>query len=303
MKTSIRLSAPGDREKILAFVKQSGFNPRDAHTWDGLGMFAMTAWEGEKLVGAIPLEPRTIVLGPGRKANALHQTVVAIAEAHRGAGLGSRMQNEIPCVARPDVEMLSVFREEPASRAYRWYTRNGFSPKMHIDSWFCDEPKGEIADVKFTKAAELTAADELSDLWKEQFQGAAGLIDRDSRPLSAWLMIHPYRGLYEFWLARTGGAYALLGVGTMHSETKRIDVLEFVSDNKSSEKLLRAVAGWASKEGLCPVRWPLASEDAFVPLAQALGFERRWGFDMMVKLLDGLVLPADNWRYSGIDYA
>lgn len=303
MKTSIRLSAPGDTEKILAFVKRSGFNPRDALTWDGLGMLAMTAWEGEELVGAIPLEPRTILLGPGRRANALHQTVVAIAESHRSAGLGSRMQNEIPSVAPSGVEMLSVFREEPSSRAYRWYTKNGFSSAMHIESWFCDEPKGEIADVKFTKAADLKATDELTDLWRKQFQGAAGLIDRDSRPLSAWLMIHPYRGLYEFWLAHTGGAYALLGVGTMHSETKRIDVLEFVSDNTTGEKLLRAIAGWASKEGLRPVRWPLATMDAFVSLAQVQGFERRWGFDMMVKPLVGLALPADNWRYSGIDYA
>jgi GNAT superfamily N-acetyltransferase len=296
-----RLSTPDDRDALLSFIEKSGFNPRDAKTWDGLGMCAMTAWDGATLVGAIPLEPRPVRLGPGQIVKALHQTVVAVAEGRRSAGLGSRMQDEIARFPPGGARLLSVYREEPESPAYRWYAKNGFVPAAHIDSWFRDTPAGSSAGVVFSSPPEKP--DELAAAWQRWAGPASGLIDRGSRPLGAWLEIHPYRGRYEFTLAKLGQDYALLGAGTMHSETKRADILEFVASEKTAGKLLGAVLGWAAERKLAPVRWPLVLGDPFESAAQNAGFARRWGFDYMVKPLGDFVLPDGVWRYSGIDYA
>ncbi len=301
MAPEIRLSRPEDRDALLSFIERMGFNPRDAATWDGLKMCAMTAWEGAELVGAIPLEPRVVRLGRERKAKALHQTVVAVAEGHRGAGLGSRMQDEIARLAPDGAEFLSVYREEPESPAYRWYAKTGFRPAMHIDSWFCDEPEGKSAGVEFSSARE--GLDGLEASWRRWADESAGLIDRGSRPLSRWLAVHPYRGRYDFVLARAGEAYALLGVGTMHSDTQRVDILELVAGPGGEGVLLGAIKGWAAGSSLRPIRWPLAEDDPMEAAAAAHEFEPRWGFDYLVKPLGGLVLPDGQWRYAGIDYA
>ena len=311
----IRPSEPRDRDAILRLIEENGFNPRDATTWDALGMLAMSAWEDGDLVGAIPLEPRTLQVGGGQSVPTIHETVVAVRPEFRGKGIGSRLQQAILEHRPAGAVLATVFREDPPSGAYRWYLRNGFAPAMHIVSWFLDEPQacGESTDWNvFDPATSELDWNAVETLWRNSKASIGGLINRRHRPLRQWLQCHPYRQSYDFRVIlcteenRFSG-YALLGIGTMHSQTVRADVLEFFASGgseQSASQLLKCIFECAWRNGLRPVRWPLSVADPLTRDARSAGMIARWEFDMLVRKLDNSVQPiTDNWCYSGADYA
>jgi GNAT superfamily N-acetyltransferase len=297
---TIRLSTPADRDAILAFIARSGFNPRDAVTWDGLKMLAMTAWLEDRLIGSIPLEPRQLRIAGDQTVQTLHETTVAIDPEHRGGGLGSKMQSAIFEQRPLDAEWVTVFREDPASPAYRWYQKNGFSPVMKIHSWFCDHPISDGRPPRLWFASDPSPP--LSALENLKPPG------RVERELKSWLAIHPYRNRYRFYIvADDAGAAALLGVGTMHSQTERADVLDWIApDADGYSNLLAAICNVAAMKDWRPVRIALAAADPLTELVKSLGWESRWTFDMLARpistelSLASIQLPQ--WNYAGIDY-
>jgi GNAT superfamily N-acetyltransferase len=315
---NIRIARKEDRDPILDFIRAVGFNPRDAVTWDGLHMTAITAWASAQLIGAIPLEPRPLQVAPRRVVTTLHQTAVAVHPDYRGRGVGSRLQAALQAEPPVPAELATVFREEPKSAAYRWYVQSGFTAVMHIDSWFLSDPKADDALLPPPGYEErepiLDASGSLDALWRKAHGGRfAGVVDRTRRPLAPWLAVHPYRSRYQFQLVtlpnKAGdlAGYALLGVGRLHSETIRADLLELIADSPSSRAdTVRAVLDAAAANGWQPVRWPIAASDGeSVELAAQLGFEKRWGFDLLAKPLNGFSLDGldfSQWRYASVDY-
>jgi GNAT superfamily N-acetyltransferase len=315
---NIRTARKEDRDPILDFIRAMGFNPRDAVTWDGLHMTAVTAWAGAELVGAIPLEPRPLQVAPGRVVTTLHQTAVAVHPDYRGRGVGSRLQAALKAEPPVAAHLTTVFREEPQSPAYRWYVQSGFTAVMHIDSWFLNDPKADDAllpppEYRMREPI-VDASGPLDALWrKARGDRFAGFVDRTRRPLAPWLAVHPYRSRYDFRLAtlpnKAGdlAGYALLGVGRLHSDTIRADILELIADSPLSRAdTVRAVLAAAAANGWQPVRWPIAASDGeSVELASQLGFEKRWGFDLLAKPLNGFSLDGldfSRWRYASVDY-
>ena len=136
---------------------------------------------------------------------------------------------------------------------------------MRVRSWFLDRPYPETRDlrVRVTEATEHAVDwNEVRALWRRTNAGTGGgFVDRDWRCLESWLPAHPYRHRYTFRIARLfdrGGtltAYALLGIGTLHSETVRVDVLECAvadDDIALADELLRGLAGFARTQvGVC----------------------------------------------------
>ncbi len=310
MPPTLRFSTPADRDAILAFIQRMGFNPRDAVTWDGLNMVAMTAWMDEKLIAAIPVEPRILRISADKSVRAFHETVVAVDAQYRGGGLGSLLQQELANKST-DTGLLTVFREDPTSPAYRWYIKNGFFPVMQVTSWFYDRPADLAAGIKATSWNINDATlpwPQLEDAWATRYQSlAGGVVHRTSRSLRNWLAIHPYRHRYEFHIvADPSGGYALLGVGQMHSETIRADILEFMPGTPepgSAEILIRAIATIATREKWHPIRLPLAINDPAAIVLQSMHFQPGWTFDMLARPINSTKLPETyHWRYAGIDY-
>jgi ribosomal protein S18 acetylase RimI-like enzyme len=291
---------PSDRDAILEFIQRMGFNPRDALTWDGLKMCAMTAWMGERLIGAIPLEPRQLRIAEDWVVASVHETVVAVEPEFRGGGIGSRMQEAIAQQRPGDAKIVTVFREEPGSAAYRWYLKNGFCKTTQIVSWMGDE----AATIANGANMRMWRADDASLPWNEieSRRGDGNLVA--DRPLRRWLAVHPYRGRYAFHVVSDGGgAFALLGVGMMHSQTMRVEVLEMIAPEDRAAGLLRAVAAAAMREGWTPIRLPLAVDDPNGAVARSLGFTAGWTFDVLMRSLDPDVnVRLEKWRYAGIDY-
>jgi GNAT superfamily N-acetyltransferase len=318
----IRLSRRSDRGAILRFIEQIGFNPRDAATWDGLGMVAMTAWSGAQLVGAIPLEPRLWQLWPGCVVSAVHQTSVGVLPEFRGRGIGSLMQEALDAHQPALASIATVFREDETSRAYQWYRRNGFVPALRASAWVADVPSDADVSVPVDvldpgdPGIDWTSIDKL---WREQqVDHCGGFVCRTRRPLRDWLSVHPYRNRYHFKILplHDGGdlvAYAVLGVGQLHSRTTRVEIMEQATRAGSPrlvEELCRATTAFAARHGYRPVRWAMAAGDPGVNVARRQGFEQNWEFDLLWRPLASLdvTLPSVAerrrlWRYHSLDYA
>jgi GNAT superfamily N-acetyltransferase len=316
-----RLSRPEDRDQVLRFIAEMGFNRRDAATWNGLDMVAMTAWRGNELIGAIPLEPRPLQVRPGRVIRSVHQTTVAVAPELRGQGIGSRMQQAILALDPPLAPLATVFREEPDSPAYRWYHANGFRPVMTIHAWQLDPPptpaESASPDVRDPgdPAIDWAAVD---GHWQSAYADRyGGFICRAARPLRDWLEVHPYRNRYAFKLLRVHDnaavvAYAVLGVGQLHSQTTRVEIMEHATrdDGGSSlDLLIRATVAYARQNDYRPIRWAMAAGDPAADVAQHHGFKLDWEFDMLARPLrpDAAALPDPDerkqlWRYHSLDY-
>jgi len=326
MPITIRLSENEESGMILNFIAEMGFNSRSVDTWNSLSMCAITAWIGDKLIGAIPLEPRLYQIAPGQNVLIVHETAVAMHPKYRGGGIGSRMQNALEHKLRNGAGAAMVFRSDESSGPYRWYVRNGFSPILHIESWFMEEPASliiEHSDID-GKVSFLSINDPSLDwrplvtLWEKTNEVTyGGFVNRKNRRLQDWLACHPYGDHYEFLIMSLQNslgditAYALLGTGTMHSETPKIDILETAIRDDSeaiAETLIRALARFAVEKSFCPIRWPLAVTDPCCALARDMGFKPRLGFDIMARPLSRKSASwfgpniTKNWRYFSVDF-
>lgn len=318
----IREADEGEIDEVLAFIVANGFNARDRTSWDGLGLRAATAWDGGRLVGAVPYQPRTIELGDGRGLVVAHETTVAVDESRRGHGLGSRLQEHLADARPAGIEALSVYREKPESGAHRWYRANGFEPVVHLTSWFVHDPIARAAGTAAQRldvapADEHPAIDEVAALRAQAFASGGGFVRRD-RPLDELLAVHAYRHRYRFLvgtLAADDGslrAHCVLGVGKLHSEHDRLDVLEFARHAPDDDESVRLVAddltALAAAQRWEPVRWALAEGDPAAAEVRTLGWEPGWDFDHLVRPLHGapsvpeLRALASSWRYQTLDY-
>jgi hypothetical protein len=84
-----------------------------------------------------------------------------------------------------------------------------------------------------------------------------------------------------------------------------VDILEFLTTGQPADAgcLLDAVRHHAAGR---PIRWPLAANDPMTAVVRAAGFEKRWGFELLIRPLDpALALRSDMtrfWVYAGVDY-
>lgn len=317
----IRLSRPGDREAVLRFIEEMGFNARDAATWDGLKMNAMTAWRGSRLVGAIPLEPRWWQVRSGCVVPSVHQTTVGVLPEFQGRGIGSLMQDAIYAHEPALASIATVFREDETSPAYRWYRRNGFASAMRISAWLLETPStpGPPDPVQFFDPDDLgvdwTGIDELWQTACSDWYG--GFVCRRQRSLKNWLSVHPYRNRYSFKLllmhdAGTLVTYAVLGIGQLHSKTTRVEIMEHAARDGEPfrvDQLCRATIAFAQQHGYRPVRWAMTADDPKAEIARRNGFTRNWRFDLLWRPLPSCEVTLPDaverqrlWRYHSLDY-
>jgi GNAT superfamily N-acetyltransferase len=300
-RPEIRWNTPAERDTVLAFIIEMGFTPRDAITWDGLLMRAACAWRGERLVGAVPIEPRPFKIVGGVTVPAAHLTCVAVRPDERGSGVGSAMQQLLAADPPKGAWLYTVFREEPASPGYQWYRKNGFSPAMHIVSWTMKvNPQKAIA-----REPTVWKPTTWQNVW-QKVRTHGGVVDQRERSFESWIAVHPYRSRYKFDVISLGErGYAVIGVGALHSDAPRLDVLDLVAANAiDARALLDLCIAHARANGIVTVRVALAEHDPYARIAADLGMTAGWNFDLLVRPIDrALSFDASGWRYASIDFA
>ena len=290
---NIRQATPTDRDDILTFIATMGFHPRSVHTWDTLKMSAVIAVKDDQMMGAVPFEPRTLHLAPGVSVPVLHQTCVAVAPIWRSFGVGHNLQEWTRSLAHSLGCGLTVFREDPSSRAYRWYVDCGFKPVITLDSYFLD-----VLPTSITTAApaELLPPEALPRLPEHP-----GTFSRSATQAN-FLAAHPYRGRYTLHTVITDSGYALLGVGKLHSTTDRADILALEGDPPA---LLPILIATSRHHGWTPLRWTLPRPHPHTAIAASLGMTARWSFDMLASNLD-VTHTNDrtaHWTYRTLDFS
>jgi len=289
----IRLSRAEDMEPLLNFIEEMGFTPRSAETWLGLSMSAIVAWQASRIVGAIPLESRQLVIAPGSSLKVVNQTAVAVRPEFQGKGLGTRLQEALNSNPIFDHAAMTVYREGEDSAAYRWYRQNQFYDMQAIRSLTLQPPYATSTGESYTihTPEELSSAvPEMSRLFQNRVAGCGGYVSREDRPLQQWLSVHPYRSRYRYRILTVGEhgclrGYAVLGIGRLHSTTERVDLLEFipdVQDSRSFYSLLNAVINYVRNGGYQPIRMALSTQDSLYQLFIEAGFLDEWGFKLMV---------------------
>ncbi len=306
---SLRLANASDGAEVLAFCRAQGFRPRDLDTWTGLRMTAALAERDGAIVGAIPVEPRWLRVGT-RRVLAWHETMVALGQEFRGRGLGSALQDLLRGAAACDV--LTVYREDPASGAHRWYTRNGFAPVMRIDGCLGMPSAGATSGWRHRPWDDPEVPwDWITGL--DVRRGARGMfVEPATRPLRAWLAHHPYRNTYRFsvtWREEVG--YAVLGTGQLYSNGARVEIMDRAGEGEERALAREAFAAAAAVAGAArqPLRWAVTPGDPAHGIAEAGGLAVNWTFDLMaspVRLdvrtwLDAVASVADP-RYRSLDY-
>ena len=302
---TIEWNAPTERDEVLAFIARMGFTPRDAVTWDALAMRAIVARRGSELIGVLPIELRPVRIGGDQLVTVAHQTCVAVAPGERGTGIGSRMQTRLDELLPTDVPLMSVFREDPASAAYAWYRRAGFEPAMHMVSWQREvggAPRSSVARDWLDSASNpITAA----EIWQRVRGNGGFFVDQTRRPLMPWLEVHPYRSRYTFELLTLGmRGYAVVGIGTLHSHSPRLDVMDLVADDDVvARELMRLALDRAALRGVATMRLALVESDPLAHVVKSVDMVRGWAFDLLVKRREQHweIHPA-RWRYATIDF-
>lgn len=300
----LRWNRPEDADAILAFIAEMGFTQRDRTTWDALGMCAVIATHQDLIVGAIPLEVRPVKISPDVTISWAHQTCVAVAPHLRGGGIGSRLQSMLRTALPSHAHMLGVFREDPDSPAYRWYLANGFTRAMQMQSWSLSLP--DAANEPCPSSHDEGAIDDFRqlELWTAA-RGNGVVVDQRERRLRPWLEAHPYRSRYRFEIVSLDErAYTVLGIGRLHSDQDRADILDFIApDARDAAPLLKRCRDVAARQGASPLRWALATNDPLCIVAGSIGMTPGWSFDLLIRPVDeSLHYDTTSWRYAGIDF-
>lgn len=302
----LRPSRPEDVEQILAFIRAMGFTPREQTTWEALGMSAAIALRGEEVVGAIPIEMRPVKIAPDLTVQWAHQTCVAVHPDLRGGGLGSRLQKLLRSTLPSGTQMMGVYREDPASPAYRWYVNNGFRKAMTIVSWTREMktpsacPEAGSPDPRSSTHRRERS---VGEAW-HRFRTNGCFVDQSQRPLAKWLDVHPYRSRYRFEIIKHESSYAVLGIGQLHSDSTRADLLDFVAREANASELLERCVARAREMQATPLRWALSEHDPLAALAKQADMTPGWQFDLLIQeVVPGLHFDVSSWRYASIDFA
>ena len=132
------------------------------------------------------------------------------------------------------------------------------------------------------------------------------MVDQRERPLESWIAVHPYRNRYTFDVIPLGErGYAVIGIGALHSDAARLDVLDLVAANAMDARaLLDLCVAYARAREIVTVRVALAEADPHARIAAGLGMTAGWNFDLLIRPIDpALSFDASGWRYATIDFA
>lgn len=292
----IRLFNNSDLNKVLKLIESSDSTNRSPETWNGNRMTAVLAFDKQKLIGAIPFEPRSLSFNAKDFVNVLWVSGAHVEPQQRNQGIGSAMDIKIKEYFYPEFKAVFVFRQDENSPAYRWYKKIGYHDLLSVIS-LRKSVEPVTSKIKYTV---LRTQDEIKQ-WGSRIYGCftryssgyGGFPLRDAKFWSDKLTKHYYKDFYSYSMVLFAGkntvtAYAFIGKTDMKDGIRRLDILEMSvpPDNKARNSLYKAIMDFAAKEDVNEVRIQVSPQDHILSWLESLGFSYRWKTNMMGKLLD-----------------
>lgn len=270
----------GDLPELIR-VRNSVFkgHPLAPEDWNEDETCAL-AFEGDRMVGAIPLDMREFLIAPGVSIRTAFENSVGVLDEMRGKGLGTGM---IECAAgflEPHCHALFVYRGGETSAAYHFYKKTGHVDLHFTRAFVLQNPPSlsesglVVRDLKECLGHEA----ELLRLFQESYPALAGFRKRELGYWRVALDCHIFQEMnYDevsfAYLGRPGAmeAYALLAYWEEKAQVVILETAAAGGDLGRWERLLREVADLAKRKGASVV---LRSSDTLpcLPAALRLGF-------------------------------
>lgn len=285
-------------EEVLSLIRGSDSTNRSSETWNANGMTAVTAFDGGRLIGALPLERRAFSLGDGRFMDILWISAAHVLPEYRGRGIGTAMDGKIDEYFMPERKAVFVYRGDETSLAYKWYAKLGYREVLPILSFKKDVARPQTGT---GGGRLLLETEEDFRKWEGRlhscFNRNAGLCGGfPKRPPWFWsdkFRHHYYKEFYRYGImALTRGeevsAYAFIGETSLRDDVPRIDILELIcpEDGGAGDELLGAVMGVAFTRALKEVRIQVSSQEPLLKRVREAGFTSRMRFSMMARIAD-----------------
>lgn len=303
------------QKQVLNLIENSDSTPRTVETWAPKTMTAVLAFDGNRLIGAIPLEKRKFSIGNGKTIQALWVSGAHVDPAYRSLGIGSAMDRKIQELF-PQADAVFAFRPDETSRAYQWYERLGFENVMRIISFrkaisnFSHEVSYDIVE----SAKQIgEQGGNLLACYQKSMKGRGGSPVRTKDFWKEKLKHYYYKDWFRFSLLTLKHkgklvGYALLGRTSQRDNIDRFEVLEWsvTASGPLNRELHNAIFHYAHLKRIQEVRIQLSAQDPEVQLVKTLGFKERWRTNMLGKPLKSLSFgktALKKWRYFQIDYA
>ena len=289
-------------DDVLKLSERSISTSRTPDTWQANNMTAALALKKGELIGAIPMEKRTLSLGRGSPLNALWITGAHVDMEYRSQGIGSSIDDKIEDFFSLEAESIFVFRDDEKSDAYRWYKKLGYGSPLPVYS--------------LNRSIEPTEWKERYQLWDsaEKFEG----IGRDlnlcfqryagdfggypQRTPSYWrdkAANHYYKDYYKYYMVALTGSegissYAFLGETSIRDGVHRLDIFEFISSNDEKEKqqLLSSLSHFAHSLKVKEIRVRLTLQDPDLQWFLSNSFGYQGSFYILGKLFS----PLDQFK-------
>lgn len=294
----ICLYSPQDQAALLALVERSNSTNRTPATWQGNPMAAILAWDGDNLIGALPMERRVMRLGRGAVAKVLWISAAHVDEAYRAQGIGMKMDSFARDHFAAHFDAFFVYREDENSLAYNWYRKMGYFPILPILAFSKDVGGVDIAE-KSVVIESVEEAKQHGTALLACFETVTG--QGGGYPIRApgyWQRLftaHYYKTYYAYSIialptddGTSFDAYALLGRTNMRDGVDRFDILEFVADaGPAADRLHNAVEHRAQAMGLVNVRLQTAAAEPLRWWAEQNGYVSRGRrTNIMASLID-----------------
>ncbi len=292
----IRKFKDNDLRDMLDLSQRSDSTTRYTDTWQGNNMVAVLAFDEDKLIGAIPFEPRIFTIGAGKMLKILWISGAHIDATYRSQGIGTMADNHIKEAFYPEYMGVFAYREDEGSAAYRWYKKLGYQALLPITSFKkqVERPNAEPVYVLLQDRDEIKRwQSSLYECFKKHTAMYGGFSKRHKQFWEEKFETHDYKKFYTYsmllLLQRDSLiAYALLGETDMRDGISRFDILEMIlpDDEKTKERFYNAVMHHAWQKKLKEVRIQVSSQDPHIEWIMQKGFTHRWRTNVIGKLFN-----------------
>ena len=290
----IRTYVSSDLSNMQALTERSQGTNRTRLTWEGNRMMGGVAYNEDKLVGAIPLEPREFSLGLEKTIPILWVTGAHVDSEFRRQGLGRKIYNKITESYYPEYDGVFVYRGEENSLAYKWYIQLGFQVLLPIISY-----KIAVRQSKNVPMYDCIVFDEshnnikLYNSFQTNFGEFGGSMCRHQQYLFDRINTHFYQDSYQYYVLSIINksrikSYAVLGLTEIRDGVQRFDVLDHsVPDtDQARNELFEAVMDFAHKKQLEEVRIQTSFQHPGRNFFEKFGFIYRWRTNLMGSLIN-----------------
>ena len=290
-----------DQKSVLDLIRRSDSTSRRDDTWADNDMTASLAYDGTKLIGAIPFEPRNFSLGNADSINVLWVSGAHVEAEYRNKGIGRKLDEITRREFSEKYQAIFVYRQDENSRAYKWYESLGYYPllsilalKKNTNSDFypfydfqCQEIEGGL---------DIPESDMFECFLRNGGNESGGSPNRYLGYWSKRLRAHCYKEHYKYFILMLTKndqiiSFVILGETKFKDNIERLEILEYCvkSDNQAQKELLSSVQQFAVERKVAEIRLQLSQQDSLLPWARELGFEIRWRSNIMGVIIN---LPA-----------